>query len=514
MDVSINLKRGFWFAPTDYELVSHYLRNYLSSERNSLPEGLKKIIQSGVDVYSMEPWLLDLNPNGSVPYLRKHHGYFFVKREKIARKDGGTRPKRTLHVDDTRDLPGGFWRSSATRKPVCDFRTGEIVGRCNSLCFYQFTSKERIRKEAIKTHYLMNEFEIIADGDADGDSFNQLVICHIKYNGKDPPLPAPTPVLNVPPVNHHRQQNNFGNVVREHQILSTGDVNFADHHRNKRARLTEINQVQQTNSLQTPQLEENQQTCFTNDHMINRNQQVEVLQTAPVFENQETPPLIEETQEICFTCDYVQEVEFLETPQVVGNHQETLTETLQVCGNTQENCSTETYEGNRSQEDNQENWFAETCRQANEIEESNSNPEAEFLETPQAIEDQETLPETLPTVCGNQDNCSKETYNEGNGSQVDNNAGVIEFLRNQKNWFVKTCQLANENQESNFTETPQAIEDQETLPETIPAVCGNQDNCSKETYNEGNGSQEDKNVDVIKFLRNQKNWFAETCRLA
>ncbi|KAM7278359.1 hypothetical protein ACFE04_005493 [Oxalis oulophora] len=217
MDVSRNIRSGYVFAPTDYKLVARYLKNFIESKHkskhNSLPESLIKV----VDVYSVEPWLLSLNDDGSVKNMRKHEGYFFAQRQ-IARNVNGKRPRRSLR---------GFWKLNVTRKPIRNLRTGKIVGRSNSLCFYRYLNKNRNKEEAIKTDYSMDEFMM-----GDGNNLSDWVICRIKFNGK---------------------------------VTSLDNTTATRAKRNKKIKLTETNHVNEIQQTDANLVEINSDTCDDNE---------------------------------------------------------------------------------------------------------------------------------------------------------------------------------------------------------------------------------------------------------
>ncbi|KAM7280192.1 hypothetical protein ACFE04_007326 [Oxalis oulophora] len=175
---NINIFRAGWkFSPSDEELVSHYLKRFLAGEGNMLPPSLSHIMRK-YDVYSAEPWNLPLN-DGSLPYLKKQYEtYFFTDREQMAALNkNGKRPKRSVSS-------GGFWRSSATNKPICDSNTGDVIGYLNNLCFHRSIDKKTVGSKVVteeKTDWLMDEYQVATAGPP---SFSKTVLCRIKYNGK------------------------------------------------------------------------------------------------------------------------------------------------------------------------------------------------------------------------------------------------------------------------------------------------------------------------------------------
>ncbi|KAM7271099.1 hypothetical protein ACFE04_030313 [Oxalis oulophora] len=167
---------GLRFCPSNYELVSHYLVKFLVNPEKDLDPSWSHIMKK-YDIYTLEPWTLPLD-SGS--HLIANETYFFTPRHKLSKNS--TRPKRTVEVKvDDNNLDknrGGYWRSSATKKPILDRETGEIVAYLNNFCFYRNATRKRSRKESVeKTDWLMDEYEL------NKPTFQDWVLCRIKFNG-------------------------------------------------------------------------------------------------------------------------------------------------------------------------------------------------------------------------------------------------------------------------------------------------------------------------------------------
>ncbi|KAM7270597.1 hypothetical protein ACFE04_029811 [Oxalis oulophora] len=200
----ISFRPGWRFSPSDEELVSHYLKKYLAAEENRLGPSLSHIIRY-FDVYSTEPWNLPLN-DGTLSYLNKNEAYFITPRTAIAQdKENKKRPRRTI------ESKTGHWVSSATKIPIHDRNTGELIGLLNKFCFYRYLNKKgsETKKTEEKTEWLMAEYEL-----ANAPSFNNSALCRIKYNGKPNSdmsygnyINVPVQVVMPPPIHVYNNNN-------------------------------------------------------------------------------------------------------------------------------------------------------------------------------------------------------------------------------------------------------------------------------------------------------------------
>ncbi|KAM7267106.1 hypothetical protein ACFE04_009272 [Oxalis oulophora] len=158
---------GFRFSPSNEELVSHYLKEFLITENNRFGAPLSDILMT-YDLYSTEPWNFPRPHESYSTYLKKNESYFFTQRSKISkREDKGTNPKRSVpgRPDVNASTSGGYWRSSVTNTPIHDSESGQVIGFVNNLCFYRNLGKKRTRKESVeKTDWLMEEYEVASFG--------------------------------------------------------------------------------------------------------------------------------------------------------------------------------------------------------------------------------------------------------------------------------------------------------------------------------------------------------------
>ncbi|XP_042955683.1 NAC domain-containing protein 83-like [Carya illinoinensis] len=101
--------------------------------------------------------------------------YFFVKREPVSRNGNGKRIKRDLEGDSD----GGWWKANTGDMEIKDSE-GHLVGCMKSLTFFKCKNKERIRKEATKTDWIMHEYRLASDS-----QFQSWTLCRIRYRGHD-----------------------------------------------------------------------------------------------------------------------------------------------------------------------------------------------------------------------------------------------------------------------------------------------------------------------------------------
>ncbi|KAG2726420.1 hypothetical protein I3760_01G112300 [Carya illinoinensis] len=144
---------GFRFDPDDEVLVSFYLWRKVH-EGLDLPNG--PIVEA--DVYAHEPWFLQYHGNDPAYLAVNNDRYFFVKREPVSRNGNGKRIKRDLEGDSD----GGWWKANTGDMEIKDSE-GHLVGYMKSLTFFKYKNKERIRKEATKTDWIMHEYRLASD---------------------------------------------------------------------------------------------------------------------------------------------------------------------------------------------------------------------------------------------------------------------------------------------------------------------------------------------------------------
>ncbi|KAH7854433.1 hypothetical protein Vadar_013773 [Vaccinium darrowii] len=131
---SINLPAGFWFLPTDSELVLHYLRNKV------LNRDLPRNRFGDVNIYKYNPQQLC-----EMYELQKEHEWFFFT-PRIKKFAGGSRPDRVAN--------NGYWKATGAVTPVIH-SDNKIVGYKSILVFY-----EGHRPNSKKTNWIMHEYTL------------------------------------------------------------------------------------------------------------------------------------------------------------------------------------------------------------------------------------------------------------------------------------------------------------------------------------------------------------------
>ncbi|XP_057488026.1 NAC domain-containing protein 2-like isoform X1 [Actinidia eriantha] len=129
----LSLPAGYWFEPTDTELVMHYLYNKVSDKplpRNRIRD---------VNIYSFHPQELAR----MYPLLREIHRYFFTPTETMF--PNGVRPKRANS--------DGYWKQTIPNKHI--MYENKIVGYKMSLDFY-----EGGHRNGRRTEWKMHEYRI------------------------------------------------------------------------------------------------------------------------------------------------------------------------------------------------------------------------------------------------------------------------------------------------------------------------------------------------------------------
>ncbi|XVE85526.1 hypothetical protein DITRI_Ditri17bG0097700 [Diplodiscus trichospermus] len=171
---------GMVFDPSDKEIVSYYLPKLIAGEAI----GEWQYLISFSPVYSTKPSLLfDINNGKNLPFIKSNQRFFFSHRERISQNnENGKRPRRVVEghqewqsYQGDENSSGGYWKSSTGEKPIYNERQEDIVlGYVNVLNFFEFKNKNKSRKEATKTSWLMHEYRL------PGEKFQEWVICKIK----------------------------------------------------------------------------------------------------------------------------------------------------------------------------------------------------------------------------------------------------------------------------------------------------------------------------------------------
>ncbi|XP_041001324.1 NAC transcription factor 25-like [Juglans microcarpa x Juglans regia] len=91
----------------------------------------------------------------------------------VSRNGNGKRIKRDIEGD----ADGGWWKANAGDIEIKDSE-GHLVGYMKSLTFLKYRNKERIRKEATKTDWIMHEYRLASDA-----KFQSWTLCRIRYRG-------------------------------------------------------------------------------------------------------------------------------------------------------------------------------------------------------------------------------------------------------------------------------------------------------------------------------------------
>ncbi|KAF7106670.1 hypothetical protein CFC21_107388 [Triticum aestivum] len=157
----LNLPPGYHFAPTDMELIVHYLRRKMDGHPPHLP------------IFKDVP-ITDYRPEQITEVFMdcgEERWYFFTKRTR--KYATGNRPDRTT--------PGrGYWKATGPQRLI---RTGPskaypLVGRRRTLVFY--TGPD----EAAKTAWTMYEYENLTSeeeaNDKNADKLGEWVLCTIQ----------------------------------------------------------------------------------------------------------------------------------------------------------------------------------------------------------------------------------------------------------------------------------------------------------------------------------------------
>ncbi|PIN06912.1 hypothetical protein CDL12_20531 [Handroanthus impetiginosus] len=152
---------GVRFAPTDLELIYHYLMKKV----NNQPLPLDEIYD--VNLYQYNPETLA----ESYPKLGDNDWYFFTPREK--KYKNGSRPKRSAGT--------GYWKATGADKPILlRNHTITTIGWKRALVFYQGKSPK-----GNKTDWMMYEFKVDQPQPSrnkrggDGMRLDDWVLCRI-----------------------------------------------------------------------------------------------------------------------------------------------------------------------------------------------------------------------------------------------------------------------------------------------------------------------------------------------
>lgn len=79
---------------------------------------------------------------------------------KVSKNSNGKRCKRELEISEESD--GGFWKASTKETKILDYES-KIIGYVRLLKFHAYKNKNRIRKEAQPTEWIMHEYRLHSD---------------------------------------------------------------------------------------------------------------------------------------------------------------------------------------------------------------------------------------------------------------------------------------------------------------------------------------------------------------
>ncbi|KAM0837423.1 hypothetical protein ACQ4PT_061672 [Festuca glaucescens] len=178
----LNLPSGYHFAPTEEELIIHYLRPKIAGLKPLLP-----IFIEGADFISSGPEEIteEYRDRGA-----DKRWFFFTKRKK--KYLSGNRPNRTTKEN-------GCWKATGPQRLIRSVGEG-VVGRVRTLVFYGAppketdqetglpTGKKRMAQSEDKTPWTMYEYELWSEEEqASGlsvDKLDELVLCTIQEQKK------------------------------------------------------------------------------------------------------------------------------------------------------------------------------------------------------------------------------------------------------------------------------------------------------------------------------------------
>ncbi|KAJ0035222.1 hypothetical protein Pint_25743 [Pistacia integerrima] len=142
---------GFRFNPTDEELIQILERKVYGQE---MPLHGHFIVER--NVYEFDPQDLEWDYNMAVP---NNERYCYCIKE-----------------NDSREVLGrGWWRATGHVKTI--YANERVVGYKRPLTFHRFTGNDKKRNTAIKTNWIMHEYNLESNT-------TEWRLCKIKYKGK------------------------------------------------------------------------------------------------------------------------------------------------------------------------------------------------------------------------------------------------------------------------------------------------------------------------------------------
>ncbi|XP_044480792.1 NAC domain-containing protein 41-like [Mangifera indica] len=142
---------GFRFNPTDEELIQILERKVYGQE---MPLHGHFIVER--NVYEFDPQDLEWEHNMAVP---NNERYCYCIKE-----------------NDSREVSGrGWWRATGHVKTI--YANEHVVGFKRPLTFHRFTGNDKKRNTAIKTNWIMHEYNLESNT-------TDWRLCKIKYKGK------------------------------------------------------------------------------------------------------------------------------------------------------------------------------------------------------------------------------------------------------------------------------------------------------------------------------------------
>ncbi|XP_021676072.1 NAC domain-containing protein 71 isoform X2 [Hevea brasiliensis] len=145
---------GYRFHPTDQELVGHFLnRKILNPDDEKMPIAELKVCD-------FEPW--ELSDKSKIKSNDQVY-YFFCPRDY----------KYTHSRRSNRTTKAGYWKPTGKPRKVKDIRTKKPIGTKRTLVFYE---KEHPKAKAVRTKWIMHEYEYIPQGN--------FLLCKLKAKSK------------------------------------------------------------------------------------------------------------------------------------------------------------------------------------------------------------------------------------------------------------------------------------------------------------------------------------------
>ncbi|KAK9137884.1 hypothetical protein Sjap_008478 [Stephania japonica] len=179
-DIEAALPPGFRFAPSDEELVCHYLYDKITNNRASNDTMVE------VNLHICEPWQLP-----EMAKLGANEWYFFTFRDR----------KYSTGFRSNRSTSSGYWKATGKDRAVVDPTSNAVVGMRKTLVFYNGRAPN-----GIKSGWVMHEFRL-ENGQMPLRKIGCCVECSTKaketLTTPPPPLPRPPMLCKTIATMHH-----------------------------------------------------------------------------------------------------------------------------------------------------------------------------------------------------------------------------------------------------------------------------------------------------------------------